>query len=120
MFTDASMQGWGAVLNLPTGEVYATGAPWINQMEINAGEAIAVERALNLFQHHWQKFKNIHLRIDNTSVLSALRKKWSDSEGISSTLKRLIEFQDHNKVNITQSYVRSRENLADSWSREFY
>ena len=117
LYTDASLSGWGAVLMLPSGAVYATGAAWPRKMEINEGETQAVEHALRQFQQHWSNIAAIDLRVDNTSAAAALRKKWSDSESISRVLARIMKYAEYYKLKITPSYVRSAENLADKWSR---
>ena len=46
LYTDASLDGWGAVLFCPDGSVFGTGAAWQTKMEINHAEALAIENAL--------------------------------------------------------------------------
>ena len=119
LYTDASLKGWGAVLILPTGPVHATGAPWNAPMEINAGETLAVQHALTAFEDRWTQFRKIQLRVDNTSVEAALRKRWSDSQQLSATLERILPYAEGRGLHITPSYVNTKENMADSYSREF-
>ena len=120
LYTDASLDGWGAVLFLPGGTVYGTGAPWIHKTEINEGEALAVENALLSFQPHWKTITTINLYVDNTSVEYALRKRWADSESIARVLVRLCDYMSNHNLKVIPRYVSTKQNYADPWSRNRY
>ena len=117
MYTDASLDGWGAVLFLPDGTVYGTGAAWAKKTKINEGEALAIERALYAFQKHWDQMLKIYIHIDNTSVHYALRKQWAESEAIARVLARLLEVAATQRMTLIPRYVTTKENCADPWSR---
>ena len=120
LFTDASLDGWGAVLICPDGAVYGGGAPWESDMEINYAEATATEKALITFKDHWARWKNIRLCVDNTSVKYAIAKQWSDSYNISTVLIRILNFINIRGIKIAAHYVETNANLADPWSRNRY
>ena len=120
LYTDASLDGWGAVLFLPDGTVYGTGAAWDKDIEINHGEALAIENALIAFAEHWNQVKFIRLRVDNTSVEAAMRKRWADSYNISDVLTRILSYLHLNHMLVFPEYVTTQENQADAWSRNRY
>ena len=119
LYTDASLSGWGAVLFLPRGTIYATGAQRKTDTEINRGETQAVLNALHAFDDHWSNITHIKLRIDNTSAAAAIQRKWSNSSAMSSVLDTILNFTEARGLKIEPSYIRSEENIADSWSRKF-
>lgn len=120
LFTDASMDGWGGVLFTPAGLIYATGASWECHIDICQAEALAVERSLYCFESFIASSAHIDLRIDNTSVVFAIRKLWADAYPISRVLQRVIPFASHHGWFLNASYVHTSQNLADPWSRNAY
>ena len=99
------------------GTVFGTGAAWNRNLEINHAEALAIEQALYAFADHWRSLNCIILRVDNTSVEAALRKKWADSYAISEVLCRVLPYLQANHLHIIPEYVTTLENQADPWSR---
>mmetsp|Transcript_5246 Transcript_5246/g.6680 ORF Transcript_5246/g.6680 Transcript_5246/m.6680 type:complete len:261 (+) Transcript_5246:143-925(+) len=118
LFTDASLDGWGAVLFLDNGAVYGTGASWNKEVEINQAEALAVENAFYAFKAHWNLMHCTTLYVDNTSVHASLRKQWSNSENVSTALSRLFELFHRENLLVAAYYVGTKEKYADPWSRD--
>ena len=117
--TDALATGWGAVLYLDYGPMYCTGARWPEdfEYEVNRVEARAVRLAFEKYGHHFQKDTCIDLYVDNTSCVAAINRKISSSDGITSELRRLLEFLSGKGIAVKAQYVCSKENPADPYSR---
>eukprot|EP00760_Papus_ankaliazontas_P024610 PhM_4_TR2396/c7_g2_i5/m.61156 len=119
LFTDASKQGWGAVLMNDNGEIFVAGGAWKcpDNYEVNAAEARAVANAIDAFQHHWEPHTVVSLFVDNTSVLHAVKKRNAQSEGVSTELRRVLEASRRSKISFDVAYVRSEANPSDLVSR---
>ena len=122
LWTDASRVGWGAVLiDNNTQQTWVVASRWSKtelQMHINVLEAIAVEKALQRFTEI--DGAAIFPRIDNTSVVHSVRKGYSKSEELNEVIRRVQEICVKRKILFAApQYVRSADNLADSWSRGF-
>eukprot|EP00760_Papus_ankaliazontas_P009566 PhM_4_TR14103/c3_g1_i1/m.95349 len=120
LYTDASSSGWGAVLFTSEGIVYATGARWPVgfRYEVNAAETRAVALGLEAFAPHLLKGMTLDLRVDNTSAQAAVTRGISKSQGVSAELSRVLDSIRRAGIVVTVSYVRSRDNPADAWSRD--
>ena len=95
-----------------------SGGRWAtDSVEINAAEAQAVSLALSAFHSHWIPGSSVTLRIDNTSALSAVKRRRADSEGVSFHLADILAKQKLYDVAFDASYVRSSENVSDFVSR---
>lgn len=116
LFTDASMQGWGAFVILQ--DTFAwTGAKWADNSRIIAElEAWAIVNALTAFANI---ISNCHvvLMVDNTSCISALNKKRSTNFTINQVSGWVDAFMRERNATWEIHYVPSANNLADAPSR---
>jgi hypothetical protein len=119
LYTDASLTGWGAVLFTGLSEPVGTGAPWYKQVEINHAEVDAVYHALVSFKGKIPPWSVVQLYIDNTAAKRAIEKCSSKSENVSHSILRVIKLVKANKWYLQPEYIRSKENLADVWSRMY-
>ena len=117
MFSDASLTGWGAVLiDESTQQTRIAGGRWAYEVNnINAAEARAVALGLEAFKEVITPGVALHLRIDNTSALAAVRKQRANSGAVNAELQRV--FDRLIGVELTTEYVKSADNLADGASR---
>ena len=121
LFTDASDAGWGAVLvNDETAEFASAGAMWSKEdaaTDISVRELRAVALAIDVFRAKLSTASRLHLKIDNTSVLSAVRRGVPRADGLAhltaTTAKQLAAMD----LPISASYVSSGRNAADEPSR---
>lgn len=114
LFTDASFQGWGAVL-FDDGVQISAGR-WPNQLlacnpTISELEARALLAAL---QGLGSNCTEIHVRIDNTGVIGSLRRTCSRNFFINDVIRHILE---HRCKILSCSYVQSALNPADAPSR---
>lgn len=121
LFTDASLQGWGAVLSSES-----IGGRWsetdltLCQTNINALELLAVKLALYAFK---SKLMGLHvkLRVDNTTAVSYVR----EFGGLHSSLCNKLavdiwNFVLSNDMWLSISHIPGKENVeADRSSRHF-
>jgi hypothetical protein len=79
LVTDGSLEEWGAMLFLGSGEVGAAGGAWSSTPPtIAAAEVRAVHLNLCAFAHRLED--HIALRVDNTTVQHTLLKKSTKSQ----------------------------------------
>ena len=115
LFTDASLEGFGAVAFLHNGRIATMAGAWTGDAchrHINELETFAVERAL----YSLEMDKQVFLHIDNTTAISALRKTRSKNWAVNFAVLRALR-SDYEIVGI--EYVKSEENVADPFSRQF-
>ena len=115
LFTDASLKGFGAVAFLHNGRVATMAGAWSgNAMlnNINELETFAVERAL------WSLDMDEHvfLHVDNTTAIAAFKKRRSKNYAVNFAVLRSLQCK-YKIVGIC--YVKSKENVADPFSRMF-
>lgn len=116
VFTDATLQGWGAVcINRVSKYTTIVGSRWSSPAHnINAAELRAIHCAFAALRPSLQEGAHIALHIDNTSALAALRRGFARSHALNSeittALKRL-PYRIHSR------YIKSGDNPADMPSR---
>ena len=119
MFTDASDKGWGATL-FTQGRMFSFGAVFSNKeakRHINEKESMAIVLALEHFASLLHG-RDIILKIDNTSVIGALRKGYSPSFRMNSRVTEALDaLHDREGATFAFEYVPSKDNLADFPSR---
>jgi hypothetical protein len=117
LYTDASLWGWGAVFFSPDGRVTSTGAPWEANLAKRANiaelEAIAVFRGLAALATPGEPTE---VRIDNTTVRSALEKTRSRSFLVNAVITRSEDLLKRFWI-AKLVFVKSEDNLADGRSR---
>jgi hypothetical protein len=119
VFTDASKSGYGGVLvNTHSAEVEFTAGQWtvqqseasINELELKAVALVLDQWAEKLDGRH------VHLRVDNTTAKSSLKRGRSDHLHLNDLLLKTIPLVQR-MASFTVDYVRSEENVADPLSR---
>ena len=120
MYVDASLTGWGAVLiDEETQRLGVVAGRWSAEdamLHINVLEAKGVVLALQRFDAVDEAI--IQPKIDNTSVVGALRKGMSNSADISTEIANVDEIvAERDIILLAPDYVRSGDNIADYWSR---
>ncbi|EPY37483.1 TcC31.12 [Angomonas deanei] len=116
LVSDASFQGWGAILFVENGPVYIAGSRWESTPnEINSMEARALLLGILSFLHHLPK--HIRILIDNTSVLGAIRKGVSTSGALSYELQEVADVLNKRSIQAEYRYIKSENNPADAPSR---
>jgi hypothetical protein len=126
LFTDASLQGWGAVLITSDQRVFIAGERWsekvrVDSTNINVLEARAVDLALNSFADllHSLPDTKLSIVVDNTSTLAGLRRGTARAPLVNLALVPAIEkLTAQNQFAIALRYVKSKENPADAPSRQ--
>jgi len=122
LFTDASLQGWGAIFVTDDGRFYVVGGKWDKQYEpgdISALEATAIAEALKKLRESLidMKMATIHIVVDNTAVQAAMRRGTARSLAVSdAVLPALIELKELGTA-FTIQYLASKRNPADEVSR---
>ena len=122
LWCDASNLGWGAVLiNNNTQQVQIVANKWTAaeaKMHINCLEARALFYALSMFEDI--KGATVFPMIDNTSVVATTSKGYSKSEGLNNEIHSINEVVKKRRIDMRKpTYVKSANNLADPWSRNF-
>ena len=113
LFTDASLIGWGAICVRSDGSICSIGRRWEDEdanHSINILEAKALANAMDVLQmdHHLDVF------VDNTSLLANVRRTRSGNFLFNNIVGHICSDRI---LNI--QYIKSNENPADVFSREF-
>jgi len=114
IFTDASNCGYGAIRYCESGRTEVLSGKWKGGMKkahINVKEAKALYIALSSFKLRWA---DIHVVVDNTSVVFALRNACSKSFRLNKILLRILHL---NLRILSVSYIQTNANPADWLSR---
>ena len=101
------------------GQVVCAGSRWPPdfEYEVNRAEARAVRLAFEKFGHHFGRDTCVDVFVDNTSCVAALNRKMSNSDGITSELRRLLDYLKRKGLVVKAQYICSKENPADPYSR---
>jgi hypothetical protein len=122
-YVDASISGWGAIIFLPDGRVFISGAAWPQRQQpytsrdINMLEARALRMAVRDFGDFIRSTRNVEFKIDNTAVKSAIPRGVARSEALNNELRPVFNDLRRHGIFATASYVESVANLADPLSR---
>ena len=124
LFSDASLQGWGAVLVDGMNRIRVLGARWTKaelamcDSNINVLEALAVKKALQGFDLQDHHGNDLAIFVDNTSVQASLLKGNTSSSDLAPVIDECASLLcSFGTVRI--GYIRSAENPADFPSRNF-
>ena len=116
--TDASLSGWGAVLNKEK-----TGGRWTpKEMKhhINYLELLAILYALKSFELHLKNFTHIKILSDNTTAVSYINNMGGVKSLACNSLAKSIWFWAKlRKIWLTASHIPGKQNAADFESRNF-
>ena len=120
LYSDASLQGWGAVINKKS-----TGGMWLpteSEHHINYLELLAAFFALQCF-HSSLSGKHVKIMIDNTSAVFQINNMGTcHSEECNSLVVQIWEFCiSHNIPWLTAAHIPGSSNvIADGESRHFH
>jgi hypothetical protein len=117
MHSDASLTGWGAVLN-KTLQARGFWTAQERQLHITHLELLAVYKAVRSFLP-WIRNRKLLLREDNMGVVHMLVNYTSRNEPLMKLLRLLWFLLDVNNIELHAKYIRSAANWwADALSRE--
>ena len=120
LFSDASVDGWGAVLLAPNGQVFSSGGKWAakkSSKEIAQLEATAVIRALASFEEKLRGATRLQLVVDNTSVQHGVKRGNARAEDLAPLVADIVAAVATLGCPATVAYVKSLDNPADLPSR---
>ena len=125
LFTDASAFGWGAFFIGADGDIAITGGAWEKSFTpqeaskmMSLLEAKALDLGLRAFEERLLNYKNVEIRIDNTSVLNGLiHGKARHSIVLNEYLQPSLDWLTEHEFRFTVSYVNTKDNFADAPSR---
>jgi hypothetical protein len=127
IYTDASQDGWGAMIFLGDGRLCIRAGRWtpkeqeqagvttVGTWNINVLEAMAVRKALETTA--FDVGTKVKLVVDNTSVLHRLPKGFSKSFALNTVLGHIHTLLQGKVVIESIEYVESARNMADALSR---
>jgi hypothetical protein len=118
LFTDATLQGYGAVLlDHATQQIRVTGGKWRQPaVIISAAETRAITVAITAFARHLHR-STVYVRVDNTSALAAVQRGHSKSFVVNEELRQFCAAQRQMHVRFVFTYIASAANPADAPSR---
>ena len=120
VFVDASLEGWGGVIVEPSGELTVVGDVWKKEkgLHINVLEAKVLLNTLRALDNRSLGKLKLDIRVDNTSVMGAVRKKQCLKNKISNDLVLAVsDWLAIRRLEFTIKYIRSALNPADGPSR---
>jgi hypothetical protein len=120
LFTDASLDGWGAVLMSNRGRVLVSGGSWKGAdvgKDIAVLELRAVEQGLAAFPGPLGAAEAVTILVDNTSTEASIRRGNCRSEALAQTLASAIPAIRALPGRISVGHVGSAANPADPPSR---
>lgn len=122
LFTDATLEGWGAVLITQENEVFVAGGRFPATHpeygnNIAPHEAWAVDLALNAFSEHVKVLAELDLFVDNTSVKHGIARAQVKAESLVNPVRNIISKIIDNRISLFVDYVNTKMNPADSISR---
>ena len=113
--TDATPQGWGAVIYMPGQVPRAIGSSWPKTLDINVAETAAIAAAAEIFHHDLISASSPLIVVDNTSAVAAASGRASSLE-----LRRMAaEVTSRLPAVATIRWIATAENPADAPSRAF-
>jgi len=122
LFTDASLDGWGAVLCLSSGEVHATGERWTNEettLDISVLECFGVRNGIEAFYDNLVSVGRLEIRVDNSSTEAGLRRGVARAENLNAALGLVLDTlaKELPSCRVSVGYVPTKDNPADGPSR---
>ena len=115
--TDATPSSWGAVLHRPGHLPRSIGGTFGKELPIHVAETVAVYAAFSVFQHELLHYKTIHLLVDNTTALAAIRNV-AQAETVRFIAARLRNaFAGHS---IEIAYIKTDDNRQADWASRYF
>ena len=121
LYTDSTLQGWGAVLVDHNNQVRIAGDRWrVPFVNVNEAECTAVLEGLTVFSKFFPGHSLITVVVDNTSVMHCVNKGSTKSEDMNTKLSSIVKMCAERVWKLKVSYIRSKENPADPPSRAIW
>ena len=120
LYTDATLESWGAVYITDDGRVYATGAKFDDEQrvgDIGRKEGFAVVNALRCFSSPLNDISRLNLFVDNTSVGAGLRRGQVRAESLRQPVADAWREIIGKRIELFVDYVSTHVNPADAYSR---
>ena len=123
LFTDATLQNWGAVLVLDDNQIFASGGKFSNtdslstKANISVMETRAVHRALVSFADKLEKLSSIDILVDNTSTQYGIHKGLPHADALVDDITKTWEILIKNNVKANIGRIATARNPADEVSR---
>eukprot|EP01060_Flectonema_neradi_P031318 TRINITY_DN4721_c0_g1_i1.p1 TRINITY_DN4721_c0_g1~~TRINITY_DN4721_c0_g1_i1.p1 ORF type:complete len:313 (+),score=21.62 TRINITY_DN4721_c0_g1_i1:228-1166(+) len=120
LFVDASLEGWGGVIVEESGVLTVIGDKWRREKgsHINVLEAVALRNSLFALSDRRMNNTILDIRVDNTSVMGAVRKRRCMRNKImNDVILQISEWFSEKRVSFSIDYIRSEANPADGPSR---
>ena len=121
VFVDASLDGWGGVIvDENTKALSIVGERWVRErgLHINVLEAAALRNTLRALNDRRLEGWHFRIRVDNTSVMGAVRKRQCvRNEILNRHIVEAIEWLARQKCSFDVRYIASKKNPADGPSR---
>ena len=126
LFTDASLQGWGAILVFAGGEIHVAGGKWAHAYDsgdINMLEAKAATAALTAFDDVLRDgvadgvVDTLRVVVDNTSVQSSAKRGAARSELLNLAMVPLLRGVRGLQIAVSFEYIATKMNPSDDVSR---
>jgi hypothetical protein len=120
LYSDASLEGWGAVLYETGHPPRVAGARWQDHhthTDIARLELAAVRHGVAAFLDVLKPIASVHLVVDNTTVLAALQKGRTRADDIAQQLAAAVPEFNQLSGRCTVQYIASKLNPADIPSR---
>ncbi len=123
LFTDATLTGWGAVLVYDNDRLLVSGGRFTSHQsdgDICRKEAWAIDNALAAFAAPLRAIGRIHMFVDNTSVVAAMRRGMPRADSLVEPVRNAWQKLIGSRVSLYIEYIRTDMNPADPVSREKY
>ena len=119
LFVDATLENYGAVLVMPSQQIFVTGSKFADSttQHISVREAQAALYALQDFQHQLRGAPGLELRIDNTTAEFCLRRGLARTTVLADVIRQVLELSKLLRLPIYVERVASDDNPADEPSR---
>jgi len=122
LFTDASLEGWGAVLVLADGSIHIAGGKFTendHKNNINIAESLALQNALTSFSNLISSISLscLDILVDNTSVEYNVRRGMPRADELASFVQKIWAKIFSLKISVTLNRVSTSMNPSDSISR---
>jgi len=122
LYTDASLYGWGGFFISSNGTVHIVGGKWRDAQQLVSSqiswlEARAVRYSFEALRELVTEHEHIELRIDNTSVMTAMQRGRGKAVAIHVEVIETIEWLRVHNISVDSRYIESSRNPADAVSR---
>ena len=120
LFSDATLEGWGAVYITHDGRVYATGAKFEGDQrpgDIGRKEGFAAVNGIRSFSSLLEGLEGLNLFVDNTSFGAGLQRGQPRAESLQKPIADAWRLLIGKRIELFVDYVSTHVNPADAYSR---